>query len=139
MKMMSLVVKYALFAGIATGVNLGSQYITLGLYNGYMSLQAAIVMGTGTGLLAKYYLDKKYIFYYRVDGIKGDFHKFILYTLMGVVTTLIFWGFEMGFDHLFGTPWAKYAGAVIGLGIGYVTKYNLDKKFVFTTATPGNG
>ena len=26
---------------------------------------------------------------------------------------------------------SKYAGAIIGLSIGYIVKYNLDKKFVF--------
>jgi putative flippase GtrA len=50
---------------------------------------------------------------------------------MGVVTTAVFWGFEFGFDHLFGTREMRYAGGVIGLAIGYVAKYQLDKRFVF--------
>ncbi|MCE1274677.1 MAG: GtrA family protein [Chlorobiales bacterium] len=50
---------------------------------------------------------------------------------MGVVTTVIFWGFEFGFDHLFGTRELRYLGGMIGLGIGYVSKYHLDKQFVF--------
>ena len=50
---------------------------------------------------------------------------------MGVFTTLIFWGFEILFDKLFEHELSKYAGAVIGLSIGYIVKYNLDKKFVF--------
>jgi hypothetical protein len=28
----------------------------------------------------------------------------------------------------------KYVGAVLGLAIGYVTKYQLDRRFVFRTA-----
>ena len=50
---------------------------------------------------------------------------------MGVFTTLIFWGFEITFDYIFNNENAKYAGAVIGLSIGYIVKYLLDKKFVF--------
>lgn len=50
---------------------------------------------------------------------------------MGVFTTFIFWGFEIGFDLIFKTEMAKYIGAVFGLSIGYIIKYFLDKKFVF--------
>ena len=87
--------------------------------------------GTLTGLIAKYILDKKYIFYYVVKDKKEDSQKFILYSIMGVFTTLIFWGFEIGFDYIFDSEIAKYIGAIIGLSIGYITKYFLDKKFVF--------
>ena len=50
---------------------------------------------------------------------------------MGVVTTLIFWGFEFTFEYLFRTKFMRYLGAVIGLSIGYFIKYNLDRRFVF--------
>ena len=46
-------------------------------------------------------------------------------------TTAIFWGFEYGFWLAFGTARMRYLGGVIGLVIGYVTKYHLDKHFVF--------
>jgi len=51
---------------------------------------------------------------------------------MGVFTTVIFWGFEIGFNYIFTNPQAKYVGAIVGLSIGYIIKYFLDKKFVFT-------
>ena len=51
---------------------------------------------------------------------------------MGVVTTFVFWGFELGFNYVFDFEFAKYLGAIIGLAIGYITKYFLDKKYVFT-------
>jgi putative flippase GtrA len=63
---------------------------------------------------------------------KDDAKKFILYSLMGAFTTIIFWGTEIAFDTLYQDPNAKYVGAVIGLSIGYVIKYFLDKKYVFT-------
>ena len=56
---------------------------------------------------------------------------FFLYGVMSGVTTLIFWGFEFGFDALFGTDAARYTGAVIGLAIGYAAKYFLDKNVTF--------
>ena len=128
---MLLVLKYSLFALIATIINLFTQFISLAIYSQDFSLYIAIFFGTLTGLIVKYILDKKYIFYYVLKDKKEDSQKFILYSIMGVFTTLIFWGFEIGFDYIFDSEIAKYIGAIIGLSIGYITKYFLDKKFVF--------
>lgn len=128
---MLLVFKYSFFALIATIINLFTQFIILAIYLQDFSLYIAMFFGTITGLIAKYILDKKYIFYYVVKDKKEDSQKFILYSIMGVFTTLIFWGFEIGFDYIFDSEIAKYIGAIIGLSIGYITKYFLDKKFVF--------
>lgn len=128
---MLLVLKYSFFALIATIINLFTQFISLAIYSQDFSLYIAMFFGTLTGLIAKYILDKKYIFYYVVKDKKEDSQKFILYSIMGVFTTLIFWGFEIGFDYIFDSEIAKYIGAIIGLSIGYITKYFLDKKFVF--------
>ena len=128
---MFLVLKYSLFALIATIINLFTQFISLAIYSQNFSLYIAMFFGTLTGLIAKYILDKKYFFYYVVKDKKEDSQKFILYSIMGVFTTLIFWGFEIGFDYIFDSEIAKYIGAIIGLSIGYITKYFLDKKFVF--------
>lgn len=122
---------YALFALISTVVNIAFQYISFLLYEGYLSLYVAMFAGTAAGLILKYILDKKYIFFHTPKSKKDDGKKFFLYSLMGVFTTFIFWGFEIGFDYMFESQNAKYIGAVIGLGIGYVVKYFLDKKFVF--------
>ena len=128
---MLLVLKYSFFALIATIINLFTQFISLAIYSQNFSLYIAMFFGTLTGLIAKYILDKKYIFYYVVKDKKEDSQKFILYSIMGVFTTLIFWGFEIGFDYIFDSEIAKYIGAIIGLSIGYITKYFRDKKFVF--------
>ena len=90
-----------------------------------------MLFGTLAGLVVKYVLDKKFIFYHEVKGKKDDAKKFALYSLMGVFTTIIFWGTEITFDAMSEEPNAKYLGAVIGLSIGYVIKYFLDTKFVF--------
>ncbi|HTZ38879.1 MAG TPA: GtrA family protein [Syntrophales bacterium] len=127
----SLTAKYAFFAFVATGVNLATQYISLSIYPGVYSLYLAIVFGTLAGLALKYVLDREYIFHYRAENRVDDMTRFILYSLMGIFTTVIFWGVEIGFDALFETDSAKYVGAMIGLSIGYTTKYHLDKRFVF--------
>ena len=88
-------------------------------------------LGTVAGLICKYILDKKYIFNYKSLHFKDDSKKFMLYTLMGIFTTIIFWTTEITFDFIFEFQNAKYLGAFIGLSLGYIIKYFLDKKYVF--------
>jgi len=128
---MWLAFKYAVFAGIATLVNILSQDVTIRLYTGMLAMYLSIAVGTLTGLITKYVLDKKYIFAYRASSFADDGATFILYSVMGLATTLIFWGTELGFEFIFGTRWLRYLGAAIGLTIGYLVKYRLDKRFVF--------
>jgi len=128
---MTLALRYALFAGISTLINLLFQWLSFLVYGGTGSLYVAMFAGTLAGLVAKYILDKKWIFYHTPKDKKDDAQKFLLYSLMGVFTTIIFWGTEMAFYYLIPNPNAKYIGAVIGLSIGYIIKYFLDKKYVF--------
>jgi putative flippase GtrA len=70
--MMMLAIKYALFAILATGINLGAQYTRLIIYNRQYSLYLAMFWGTLAGLIVKYILDKKYNFQFQTKGIKDD-------------------------------------------------------------------
>lgn len=126
-----MVLRYIVFAIASTIINLVFQYISFLAYNGFMSIYVAMFFGTLAGLILKYILDKKYIFFHIPKSKKDDGKKFLLYSLMGVFTTFIFWGFEIWFDYVIGGETGKYIGAVVGLSIGYVVKYFLDKKFVF--------
>ena len=126
-----IAIKYTIFAAIATLFNLLFQYFSFLVYIGFGSLYVAMLFGTLAGLVAKYILDKKFIFYHIPTDKKDNTKKFALYSLMGVFTTIIFWGVEIAFDILSQDPNAKYLGAVIGLSIGYIIKYFLDKKYVF--------
>ena len=128
---MILVIKYTVFAVISTLFNLLFQYISFSAYNGALGLYVGMFWGTLAGLVSKYILDKKYIFYHMSKDGKDDAKKFMLYSFTGVFTTLIFWSAEISFNALFAFENAKYIGAAIGLAIGYVTKYQLDKRFVF--------
>jgi len=123
--------KYFICAVISTLVNLVFQYLSFQAYSGFADIYVAMFIGTLAGLVTKYLLDKKYIFYHKPENNKQDAKKFISYTLTGGITTIIFWGTELGFDVIFGGEIAKYAGAVLGLSIGYIAKYKLDKKYVF--------
>lgn len=124
---------YSLFAIVAIFINILAQDISNHLYTGLFSTFVSIIVGTAAGLVVKYILDKKYIFKYKAENVKQDGKVFILYTAMGIVTTVIFWGFEFGFDAIFHTKQMRYVGGIIGLIIGYVCKYYLDKRFVFRT------
>ncbi len=126
-----LVFKYIIFAVISILFNLLFQYFSFEFYEGFGALYVAMCIGTLAGLIVKYILDKKFIFYHTPKDKKEDAKKFILYSVMGVFTTMIFWGTEIIFNTLSEDPNAKYLGAIIGLSIGYVIKYFLDKKFVF--------
>lgn len=128
---MKMALLYALLAAVATVANIGSQDVLLRLYSGPFHLVASVLFGTGVGLVVKYVLDKRYVFRFQAQGLAHDSRTFALYTVMGLLTTLVFWAFEFGFHWLFETREMRYLGAVIGLAIGYTTKYHLDKRYVF--------
>lgn len=128
---MKLSILYVIFAIIATLTNLLAQEITTQVYSGIFQFGISVAAGTVVGLIVKYLLDKKYIFNYHTSNQSQDARTFIVYAAMGVVTTLIFWSMEFLFDTWFETRFMRYTGAVIGLAIGYLTKYQLDKRFVF--------
>lgn len=133
---MKLAIVYSVLAIIASLVNIATQDFTIHLYAGPHGILSAMITGTATGLIVKYLLDKRFIFSFRAKNAAHDSKTFLLYTLMGVATTLIFWGCELGFDWLFKNREMRYCGGLLGLAIGYYTKYRLDKRFVFKTASP---
>jgi len=128
---MKLAITYTVFAIIATIANIAAQDITIHIYAGVYSIMLSVVAGTTVGLILKYILDKRYIFRFQTRNITHNSKLFVLYTLMGIVTTMIFWFFEFGFNHFFQTNQMRYLGGVIGLAIGYIVKYQLDRRFVF--------
>ena len=122
------ILKYSLFAVIAMVVNIATQFLSYNFLSNNYVLFISILLGTLSGLLTKYYLDKRFIFYH---NSKNRVQNFTLYSITGIFTTMIFWGTEILFYFYFNTQQAKYIGGVLGLCIGYFIKYNLDKKYVF--------
>ncbi|MBV1885799.1 MAG: GtrA family protein [Parvibaculaceae bacterium] len=134
MRFQTLVARYIFFAILATAANLIVQRIVLLVEAGTIGFILAMFAGTLAGLLLKYVLDKKWIFYDHGTGLKTHQKKFALYSLMGLATTGIFWGTETTFWFVWKTDLMRELGAILGLTIGYVVKYNLDRRFVFTDA-----
>ncbi len=131
----SLILRYAGFAVIAVLANLATQRLVF--WGAEMSevttphFIAALGAGTLVGLVVKYVLDKRWIFYDDTTGAKAQGAQFLLYSLMGVATTVIFWATETAFWLIWQTDLARETGAVLGLTVGYITKYVLDRRFVF--------
>lgn len=132
----ALVLRYAGFAVLATIANLGAQRAVLAFGEGGAMFALAVIAGTGVGLVVKYVLDKRWIFYDRTAGARAQGRQFGLYSAMGLVTTAIFWATETAFWLTWQTHEARELGAVIGLSIGYVVKYRLDRRYVFNTGYP---
>jgi putative flippase GtrA len=123
-------VRYIGFAVLATGVNFLAQETVVQALPGH-PLLLSILIGTAAGFVVKYILDKKWVFFDDYTSHSSEARKITLYGLFSVLTTLIFWGFEVTFWFIWGTTFAKYAGGALGLAIGYMTKYALDRRFVF--------
>jgi putative flippase GtrA len=135
MSLRVIILRYSFFAMLATAVNLAVQRGVFSFISDGIALFPALIAGTIAGLVVKYVLDKRWIFNDFTSGIQSHTRKFTRYTLMGVFTTAIFWGFETEFWLLWRTELMREAGTIIGLCIGYIVKYQLDRRFVFTDAT----
>jgi hypothetical protein len=131
MKHLSITVKYALFAGLATGINIAVQRGVGQIVRGPLSLYILILSGTTAGLIVKYLLDKRFIFHYQPPSRREEAIKVLLYLMMSAFATAVFWAVELSFDALFDFTAARYLGAAVGLTLGYSMKYELDKRFVF--------
>ena len=127
----TLVLRYGAFAVLATLANLAMQRLVLSWGDSAAVFATAVAAGTIVGLVIKYVLDKRWIFYDAEVGLKAHGRKFTLYTVMGLVTTLIFWGSETAFWLIWKTDLMRELGAVLGLTVGYVVKFQLDRRYVF--------
>lgn len=132
MTLRTLVLRFLLFSGLATIANLATQRLVLWFNDTSVFFGLALAAGTIVGLVLKYALDKRWIFGDVSTGVQAYGKKFLLYTAIGIVTTAIFWGTETAFWLVWETDFMREVGAVIGIGIGYLIKYNLDLRYVFT-------
>lgn len=132
MSLKALVCLYAAFAVLATLANLGTQRLILSVEPSAAGLGLAMFFGTLVGLVIKYLLDKRWIFADTSRSLRAHGRKFTLYSVMGLFTTGIFWATETTFWLVGQTEAMRETGAVLGLAIGYLVKYRLDRRFVFT-------
>lgn len=127
----TLVLRYAAFAACAIATNLLFQNAVLLTLDGWYVIYLAIAAGNASGLLLKFVLDKKWIFYDPETRVSANAGKFFIYSALGVLTTGVFWATELTFHYLFKTVFMTNVGAVLGLVAGYLLKYHLDKNFTF--------
>lgn len=126
--------RYAATAVLSVLANLVAQEATVqGVPEAH--LMVSIIVGTLVGFFIKYVVDKVWTFRERYTTPAGEAQRITLSGLFSVLTTLIFWGFELGFHAIWQTDFAKYLGAVLGLSIGYVLKFWLDRHHVFKEST----
>ena len=127
-----LTLRYIAFAGIAIGTNLAAQAVVFTVYSGPLKLALAIAVGTVVGLVVKFELDRRLIFYAPQQNAAATGVTFLFYASTGLFTTAIFWGTEtLAYLVTHGTAGSQYVGGFIGLTIGYFVKYQLDKRYVF--------
>lgn len=133
-KAAKIAVLYTLFAVLSTAINIGSQMLCIWIYEGPLSVEISILVGTAMGLPLRYFLEKRYIFNFTSKNLVHDGRLFVFYSAMGVITTLIFWGTEYAFHLVYDSDLMRYLGGIIGLSIGFYVKYQLDKKYVFVNS-----
>ncbi len=126
---------YAAFAVLATVVNLSTQALVIWGYPGAYAIELSVLAGTAAGLPVKYVLEKRHIFGFESENLAHDGKLFFMYSFLGVFTTGLFWGIEFAFQAVFGTDLMRYLGGALGLSLGYIIKYHLDKRFVFVNKT----
>lgn len=126
--------RYAATAVLSVLANLIAQEVTTREMP-HAHLMLSIVVGTLVGFFIKYVVDKTWTFRERYTTPLGEAQRITLSGLFSVLTTLIFWAFELGFYAIWQTDFAKYLGAVLGLSIGYILKFWLDRHHVFKEST----
>lgn len=128
------IARYAATAVLSVCANLLAQEVAVrGMPAAH--LMVSIVIGTLVGFFVKYVIDKTWTFREAYTTAGGEAQRITLSGLFSVATTLIFWAFELGFYAIWQTDLAKYLGAVLGLSIGYIVKFWLDRRHVFREAT----
>jgi len=90
-----------------------------------------LISGTVAGFIFKFIVDKFIVFREKHESIQKTSKQILVYLFFAVITTIIFWGFEISFNHFFVFCNRDLIGGFIGLIIGYTIKYLLDRKWVF--------
>ena len=114
-----------MFALFAAPVNLIGQHISL---NYHENLFLAVIVGSALALVFKYILDSSIVF----DGkTRISLNNFFIYAFIGACITPIVWIVEVSFLNIFGTVFMRDIGALLGISLAYLIKYEMVKRYVF--------
>ena len=94
-----------------------------------MSEFVGSVIAVGITYLIKFFLDKFFVFKAIDRKLKQTSKEFIKYFFFAILTTLENLGIQFILRNVFGFP--LELSVIIALSIGYLTKFILDKKYVF--------
>ncbi len=87
------------------------------------------VIAVGITYLVKYILDKFIVFQKKEIKLKETSFEFLKYFLFAILTTLENIGIQFLLTNFIQTP--LEVSIVVALSVGYITKFFLDRKFVF--------
>jgi len=87
------------------------------------------VVAVGITYIVKFILDKFIVFQKKSTEIKQTSKEFSLYFLFAIVTTIENIGIQFLLTNFLGSP--LILSVIIALTIGYITKFILDKRYVF--------
>ncbi len=88
------------------------------------------IVAVGITYVIKFFLDKYLVFKKTSIKIKETSQEFLKYFGFAILTTIENIGIQFILTNIFGAP--IEIGILIALSIGYVTKFFLDRKYVFT-------
>jgi len=88
------------------------------------------IAAVGVTYIIKFFLDKYIVFKKSSLKIKETSEEFFKYFGFAILTTILNVGIQFILTNLFKTP--LEVSFIVALPIGYITKFFLDKKFVFT-------
>ena len=88
------------------------------------------IAAVGITYIIKFFLDKYIVFKKSSLKMKETSQEFFKYFGFAILTTILNIGIQFILTNLFNTP--LEISFVIALSIGYITKFFLDKKYVFT-------
>lgn len=129
---MKTVLLYSFFAVVAIAANMLGQAISIRMLTSTYALMGSILIGTAAGLVVKYVLDRRFIFGVQRQALSREGATLAFYSITGVGTTAIFWGTELAFHAVFDAEVWRYIGGVLGLTLGYILKFRLDRRYVFS-------
>lgn len=126
-----IALSYCAIALVSSALNIAVQAAWVALDRGAHAIPLSMLAGTAACVPLKYVLEKRHVFGFRAQNLRHDGELLVLYAFFGVFTTLLFWGVEWLFQLAFHTAGMRYVGAAVGLALGFVLRYQLDRRFVF--------
>ena len=88
------------------------------------------IAAVGITYIIKFFLDKHLVFKKTSETIKETSQEFFKYFGFAILTTILNIGIQFVLTNFFGAP--LEVSFIVALSIGYITKFFLDRKYVFT-------